>query len=255
MSDRQAQDIEASWLSIRRQMAAAGVNQSAALNCETLKRDTNIAAIPESGRLLVFAAGGRQFWRHMLATRDANGKCLQPDSAAADLHVVDDYCLDLVKRALTEHLRDFKTAILYPGECDILLPALGEYLGWSSRSPLGLGIHHQYGLWWAYRALCWTDALIQPDVVNDLVSTHCGSCVTKPCVGACPAGAVSVTESFDLKACAEYRIASGSVCADRCLARLACPVAAEQRQDLEQHQYHQKRAIGGLRRWLSKSDE
>jgi len=251
MTDRQPGSLGESWTLVREQLAIAGFNLSAVLDCDVLNRDTEIESVPQTGRLLLLGAGGNLFWRRLRAYRDAAGKPLRPDPDQADTHVVDDYCVEQIMDTVgTGLLKGFNFRLLYPGDCDILLPALGDYLGWSTASPLGLGIHRQYGLWWAYRVLCWTDAPLPVDVPVTRTAGPCSTCEQKPCITACPADAVSTTVRFNLNACAKHRTARNSNCVDRCLARLACPVALDQRQDLEQHQYHQRRSMRGMLDWL-----
>jgi len=255
MTDRQSRSLGESWTIVRQKLAMEGFNLSAVLDCEALNRDTDIKSIPQTGRLLLFAAGGNLFWRRLQAYRDVAGRPLRPDPDQADKHVIDDYCVNQIMDTVsTGLLEEFNSRLLYPGDCDILLPSLGDYLGWSIASPLGLGIHPEYGLWWAYRVLCWTDAPLPVDVADTQSASPCSTCAEKPCIAACPADAVSTIDHFDLKACAKYRTAKNSDCADRCIARLACPVALDQRQDLEQHQYHQRRSMRGLLDWIRHAD-
>ena len=50
----------------------------------------------------------------------------------------------------------------------------------------------------------------------------------RPCISACPAGAVSI-EAFALDKCIAYRQQDGSACQFTCLARSACPVGSGHR--------------------------
>lgn len=239
-----------------------GFNLCAAIACASIKQTIESEEIPDHGRLLLFAAAGGQLWKLLLDDLNANdpetgaasvaatGKRKRPQWQAADTHVVDDFSSKRVLRAAAEFLSSYRCQLLYPGDTKILLPALGEYLGWSHQSPLGLGIHPQFGLWFAYRVLCWTDAPIDVNSDIDSQSSPCASCQDKPCVRVCPAGAVSANSSFDLKSCAEFRLQENSICADRCLARLACPVGTSYQHSQEQHGYHQMRSLAGLANWL-----
>jgi epoxyqueuosine reductase QueG len=120
------------------------------------------------------------------------------------------------------------------------------FLAWARRagaghtSPLGLNIHHTYGLWHAYRA-----ALLFP-VEFDLPRPPCGphpceTCETKPCLSACPVSAFNGT-SYNVAACAAH-ISSpeGENCmSGGCKARLACPVGKRFEYPPEQKQFHMK---------------
>jgi hypothetical protein len=137
----------------------------------------------------------------------------------------DSASLDAWCRSVLSHLaRTLGAAALYPFDAPPL-----PFLTWARRagachrSPLGLNIHPDFGLWHAYRA-----AFIFP-VVFDLPaarsSSPCESCVSKPCLEACPVGAFS-EQSYDVTACtAHIALPQGEPCmAGGCLARRACPI-------------------------------
>jgi hypothetical protein len=117
------------------------------------------------------------------------------------------------------------------------------FLTWAKRSgaihqsPLGLGIHADYGLWHAYRA-----ALVFPvafDMPPSRSRSPCDSCADKPCLSTCPVDAF--TGSFyDVERCVDH-IASpgGQDCmAGGCLARRACPVGRAFRYRPAQARFH-----------------
>lgn len=106
-------------------------------------------------------------------------------------------------------------------------------------SPLGILIHPEHGLWHAYRA-----ALLFPFVVAGLperrdAASPCDSCVTKPCLSACPVSAFN-SATYDVTACGGHLRSGGAPdCADLgCRARDACPVAPEQRYPQAQIAFH-----------------
>ncbi len=247
MSSSERQSIADSWARVRAQVANSGINMSAALDCAALSGFDSSESVPDRGRLLLFAAGGRQFWHHLVSTDSAG----VPDALQAQTHAVDEFSRATVMRALNEHLSNFECRLLYPGATRISLTMLGEQLGWSHQSPLGLGINSDHGLWFAYRALVWSDASIPLESTDFQRPSPCTSCESKDCVAACPVDAVSLDRPFNLTDCASFRLRPESICADRCHARLACPVAADGRQSLEQHRYHQMRSLQGIRRWLN----
>jgi hypothetical protein len=94
-------------------------------------------------------------------------------------------------------------------------------------SPLGVLIHPELGLWHAYRAAFVFDQV--PDLRPAPFRAHpCDSCVEKPCLTTCPAGAVTAA-GYAVDKCARH-VASGAGKACRsigCLARRACPVGAD----------------------------
>ena len=90
------------------------------------------------------------------------------------------------------------------------------------RSPLGLTIHAEYGLWHAFRAaLCFAD---EP-VAAAAASAHpCETCAARPCLTACPVDAFRPS-AYDVAACRDH-LAPDDVACFRlgCAARRACPV-------------------------------
>jgi hypothetical protein len=114
-----------------------------------------------------------------------------------------------------------------------------------ARSPIGLLIHPEYGLWHAYRG-----AFLFPFAVAGLPSptadpSPCLSCVAQPCLTACPVGAFTA-DGYDADACrAHVRSRVAPVCIDAgCAARLACPIGTEHRYGPDQMHFHMKAFVG-----------
>jgi hypothetical protein len=167
---------------------------------------------------------------------------------------------------------------------------LGMAAGLPAPGPLGLQIHPTYGPWWAYRALLLSaqplpeSAKMPVPVARDHPSrqpkaerrtqissprpaeregptslaeswpTHstadpCASC-PKPCVEACPAGAVTAT-GFAFVPCSARRLAHGSACARMCFARMACPVGTAERYGVAQLAFHMDASLVSLRRHVA----
>jgi len=168
--------------------------------------------------------------------------------------------------------------LIYPGKAPAPLTLLGELANWSTPSPLGLGLHTQYGPWFAYRALVKTTTALQthtstnavtnfgdlsPTISNadnsnridilknnvNATTSPCLRCTTTPCVSACPGNAVSVKSSFSIDRCATSRIKDNSICKEQCHARNACPVGVEYRYSEEQSAHHMTRALQALVNW------
>jgi hypothetical protein len=117
------------------------------------------------------------------------------------------------------------------------------FLTWAKRSgaihqsPLGLGIHADYGLWHAYRA-----ALMFPvefDIPPSRSRSPCDSCADKPCLTACPVDAFTGF-SYDVERCVDHIISpQGQDCmAGGCLARRACPIGPAFRYQPAQARFH-----------------
>lgn len=105
-------------------------------------------------------------------------------------------------------------------------------------SPIGPLIHPDYGLWHAYRgALAFPEHLELPPI--DQRPSPCESCADRPCLTACPVGALSLG-GYDVPACAGH-IASpaGADCmAHSCRARRACPVGQDRTYGPDQSRFH-----------------
>lgn len=115
-------------------------------------------------------------------------------------------------------------------------------------SPLGILMHPRFGLWHAYRgALLFTEILALPP--RTPWPSPCESCVTKPCITGCPAGAVTLS-GFDRAACAAHvGSAQGIACHSGCLSRGSCPFATSYRYGAPQASFHM-RAVRRFRQVL-----
>lgn len=183
----------------------------------------------QHGSLLLLGQAGKSFWPPYKAHKPSGND------------PVDTYSAQTSEQILTKHLPDTARQRLFPStQCPVNLMALGREFGWHTPSPLGLGIHQQYGLWSAYRALWWLDAEPETSTPASPVSGNsiCADCKTRECVQQCPAEAVSYGTMPDITRCADYRYQAESTCQSGCQARLACPVAAEHRYTAEQFAYH-----------------
>lgn len=154
----------------------------------------------------------------------------------------------LVDRFVTVHADGASYEVVYPGHALLPLGRLAELAGWGRPSPLGLTINDEYGLWLAHRVAFLIDADVT--VPHRRASSHpCDTCVAKPCVAACPVGAVDAEAGFDVDTCATFRVAEESVCAHQCLARNACPVGTEHRYGPEQMRHHYESGLVSIRRF------
>jgi hypothetical protein len=110
--------------------------------------------------------------------------------------------------------------------------------GVGHQSPLGLNIHNTYGLWHAFRA-----ALLFPvafDLPRVSAGAHpCETCVSKPCLHACPVSAFDGTR-YDVEACATHLHGKNTCMDNGCKARLACPVGTGFRYERTQMQFHMR---------------
>ncbi len=221
-----------------------GLNLFAILNVSRLPKrltsaltDSTLAVSGEI-RIILMGNGGQALWRSI------------PSAQWQQADPIDQYsrdtALEFAGRALAED--DYR--VIYPGDTPLSLQQLGSIAGWHTPSPLGIGMHPKWGLWYAYRAVLLTNDPL-PEIVSPASPSPCETCSGKPCLSICPAKALSATSAIDMTACAGHRLTPRSSCADRCLARLGCPVATEQRYTLDQIQYHYRLSLETLRHCFS----
>ena len=184
-------------------------------------------------QLLVFAHGGNAFWRGLDHPLSAGDPLDEASTACA--------------RSFMQRMGVSDYEILYPKDhFSVNLLEVGRRLGWQGDSKMSIGIHPEFGTWFAYRMVIAANTTFEQ--TTKAIEQPCDTCPTKPCVAACPAGAVRET-GFDLEVCMEERTRSGSNCAYQCLARLACPVGAEHQYQKSQINYHYGRSLVSLHRY------
>ena len=226
-------------------LADAGLNLFAVLDWAALP-EAIAAPILTSGvpladyrRLVLVGHGGRRLWA---ALQKWGLQMADP---------VDQYSAQITRQFIRDYLGAPPICWLYP-DAPYLVPLqqLGALAGWSYPSPLGQGIHPEFGVWFAYRAAFLTTADL-PLRVEPKQTSPCETCAEKPCITACPVGAVCL-HNFGVDDCARYRLCEQSPCADRCLARLACPLFPEHRYMLSQIQYHYQYSLATLQNWYGR---
>ncbi|MCB0129437.1 MAG: hypothetical protein KDD78_01250 [Caldilineaceae bacterium] len=257
-------DPQAAFRSGAATLAAQGLNLIAVVPMASLPA-AMIAPLDQAGhdlaaarRLVLLGNGGRAFWHALTADQAATKR--PPTEHPAEHpteHPVDSFSLHLAREFVVhcggnpDDPRSME--MLYPAPAEqpfpLSLQALGEFVNWVHPSPLGLGIHPEFGLWNAYRAAFLTD-LPLPVTVAAPHASPCAACQEKPCVTTCPAAAVEAEAGLDLWGCSHFRLVTDSPCAERCLARLACPVGADHRYRADQIAYHYSHSLATIRAYL-----
>lgn len=206
----------------------AGLNLHAIFDISTLPNSTYkelqelYPDLSDYNQLILLAHGGRHLWEKIQLNADSTNP-------------VDDYSIKVVNKFFDKDLGNIKFKLIYPSQAPVGLQSLGELAGWHHSSPFRVGINKQWGSWFAYRVAMLADSHFQTtSKVED--DSPCSSCKGRPCISACPAEALE--SEFSLDKCLSYRKSEDSLCKDRCLARMTCPVAKEHQYELEQIQYH-----------------
>ncbi|MBT8460070.1 MAG: ferredoxin [Boseongicola sp.] len=116
------------------------------------------------------------------------------------------------------------------------------FLSWAIRSgrawpsPVHLLVHDTAGLWVSYRgALILPERLDLPPHANN----PCDTCDDKPCLTACPVGALT-SQAYDLPACHSYLDTfPGRACMETgCAVRKACPQSQKHHRIEAQSAFH-----------------
>ena len=146
------------------------------------------------------------------------------------------------KRVLGEVARELagRTVAVFPSDKPYL-----PFQDWAMRadhvypSPIGPLIHPVFGMWHAYRGALLIEARLELPQVEPLPSP-CVTCDDKPCLSACPVGALTVSKGLDVEACvAHLQTDAGDACFEvACLARRACPVGTGFHYAPDQARFH-----------------
>jgi hypothetical protein len=226
---------------VAQRLALVGLNRCQAIAPSTLPPEVWLPGTghpwpdeAEKTTLILVGHAGTALWDHL-----TDGDQQTTLDSTAD--PIDTFSINTTDAVIEEQWADVERRLLYPHPaCPVDLVALGRAIGWQADSPLGLGIHPDWGPWSAFRALWILSAGLDSSSATPPTPTPdvCLTCETHDCVQACPADAVKVGRRFDLSACSDHRAEPASSCAVTCLARLACPVGTKHRYGREQMAYH-----------------
>ncbi|KEJ88663.1 hypothetical protein Z948_2161 [Sulfitobacter donghicola DSW-25 = KCTC 12864 = JCM 14565] len=125
-------------------------------------------------------------------------------------------------------------------------PPFAPFIAWAKKtgeafdSPVGMLVHARAGLLISYRGgIVFRGHLNLP---AQQPTNPCDTCMDRPCVAACPVGALSDTHFYDVPKCKSHIASSeGQDCMTQgCATRLACPVSQLFNRPMAQNAYHMK---------------
>ena len=181
-----------------------------------------------TGTLLLFGPAEPGFWAHVTATPEWQ------DGAADPLD-------RWSKRVLGDLAASLAGQAIFPSDG----PPYPPFYRWALRtgrvwaSPVQLLVHDQAGLMVSFRG-----ALALPEVIDlprPPKAAPCDTCTERPCLTACPAGALTEA-GYDLPACHAFLDTSaGQDClSSGCHVRRACPLSRAYGRLPEQSAYHMR---------------
>jgi hypothetical protein len=182
---------------------------------------------PEARGIVVVGNGGAALWRTF--------------RAAVPAPAGDDPLDAFVRDGVLQAVRDVAGArVCWPSEARVDFRLLGELAGLGRPSLVGVLIHPVYGPWIALRAAI----LVPADVVAPRPADGfdpCPTCVERPCIAACPVGAIG-PRGWDVAACVAHRLADEAHCAAGCTSRVECVYGREHHPPPDALAFHQAAA-------------
>jgi hypothetical protein len=213
-------------------LAPVGLNLIGVAAADAVGRGVLERFLPGAASAIVIGNGGGAFWRAFVAEQRDEPEPLD----AFTRRMIEERAVPVVTRACGT------PCVVYPfAPPDETLPfmRLAACAGLGRPSLLGVLVHPVYGPWIALRAaLLVPVALTAPRPAADF--DPCPGCRERPCVAACPAGAVSAA-GWDVPRCAAYRAQPDDPCAARCHARFDCVIGREHRYPAAALAHHQGR--------------
>ncbi len=183
---------------------------------------------PGTGTVLLLGPDGPEFWGHVTA---------QPEFADGLADQLDRWSRRVIGQMACR--LGGKARFPFGG------PPWAPFHRWAARSgrawgsPVGLLVHDTAGLWLSYRgAVALRDRLTLPPVPGE---SPCESCAEKPCLSACPVGALGA-DGYDVPACRAFLDTDpGADCMGRgCAVRRACPVSQAFGREAAQSAFHMR---------------
>ncbi len=185
-----------------------------------------MGALHETGQTLVLLGAGAGLWPIFMQSDEYTDA--HPDP-------LDRWS----KRVVGKIAIAFEAEAIFPSDG----PPYAPFIRWAQgtrqffQSPTGMLVHPKAGLMISIRA-----AIRVPDVwpIDPPAHNPCNTCAGRPCVSACPVGALSETAPYDVPACKTFLdTTDGQDCmAHGCKVRRACPISQAFERDPAQSAFH-----------------
>lgn len=177
------------------------------------------------GKTLLLLGPAPGFWPHFLASSEARDGVPDP--------------MDRWSERIVSQIADKLDArAVFPFGGPPHLP----FFSWATRtgriwsSPVAFLVHTEQGLWSSFRGALIFDQIL---TLPPLAPRPCDSCADKPCLTACPIGALT-SDGYDVPACKTY-LADDPPCMQQgCAVRAACPVSQSFAREPAQSAFHMR---------------
>lgn len=177
---------------------------------------------------LVLIGAGKQCWPRFKRS---------PEYGDGQPHPLDRWS----KRVISKMAQAFGATDTYPSDGPPYAPFIEWALGSGQffQSPTGMMIHVTAGLMISIRGALHFETCLEHRVSRP-PENPCATCITKPCVSACPVSALSADRAYDVPACKRFlETTAGQDCmSNGCKVRRVCPVSVDFDRAEEQSAFH-----------------